>query len=762
MEKKTDNAIVREDAVENTDFGAEIKNRIISDEAIAEMDCSYNSASTEKPLDEQSLTATPKVAIDIFVIGDSIDESTKAEGDVPSIDESNGDICLSRGNVIETDSECDAEINTGNSDADAHVDNEQDDVITKESNDEAEHKASIVDDDNAIEHNFEITNNKYDVIEFEADDGNDHEDVEHKVTIIDDKTPYDDHIVTVIDEVTDASPDSETVSTTEALEGIPDLAEDAKAEADNAEKADESRGDTVELRAINDIEQILPAIHTQEAEKTASIAEREAYKADSYAGKTEDANNVIEDPEVKIIDDISENADGADIVRDSKEDNAGDAEATINDTDVGEADATIETNDEGEADATISNADEGTADATINDTEKNKEENVEISTADIEYDEDGFILEDEFSNIPESFFDEDIFDSDDASSISALLYDDDDDNAEAGIELNGSVSFSDLKLEMQRIKDEAKVLHATAEETEAIIEDSEHIDEDNAEGIEENDATNDEPDEGDVVPEEVDESKDDEPTDEPEAIPEKKRYFREIEKEEEEPTEADEEITEHIITIDHSRIREKSVPEGRFIDTVFEAVELFTFTILVVMMLLSFAFRHSAVSGDSMMPTFNDGDRLIVSSLFYSPKRGDVVVFDDRTNEGYDDEPIIKRIIALEGDTVKIEGGIVYVKLSGSDDFIVADYVNETNTPLRDMYEIVVPEGEMFVMGDNVNVSKDSRDPMVGTVKVESIIGKVILRFYATEEVESDETGESTKNGRIVFHTNFKTKKQGE
>jgi signal peptidase I len=160
-----------------------------------------------------------------------------------------------------------------------------------------------------------------------------------------------------------------------------------------------------------------------------------------------------------------------------------------------------------------------------------------------------------------------------------------------------------------------------------------------------------------------------------------------------------------------------------------------------------------------MMPTFNDGDKLIVSNLFYEPQRGDVVVFNDKTNSGYDGTPIIKRIIALEGDIVKIEGGIIYVKESGKDNFSIVNYVEDMDIPHRDMEEVTVPQGEMFVMGDNVNLSKDSRDPMVGTIKVKSIIGKVILRFYAENLVYSEAEQKFKKNGRIVFDTDFITAK---
>ena len=368
-------------------------------------------------------------------------------------------------------------------------------------------------------------------------------------------------------------------------------------------------------------------------------------------------------------------------------------------------------------------------------------------------DDDEYVLEDEFSNIPESFVDDDIFGDDDTSSISALLYDEDDATAGVEFERHTSVSFSELKMQMQMIKDEAMERSTKKNEDaptetpeEEFAEEEEHAaeseidDEDGGEEVF--------PDEN-ITPEDIPH----------EADEEKISYIREVEKDADEETDdTDEYENEHIITIDRTRVRDKSVPEGRLIDTAFEIVEIFSFTILIILTLLTFVFRHTTVVGDSMLPTFEDGDRLIISSLFYRPDRGDIIVFDDRSNEGYNDEPIIKRIIGLEGDTVKIEGGVIYVKESGTEDFSIVDYgIDGMDIPAKDMNEIVVPEGEIFVMGDNVNNSLDSR--MVGTIKKESILGKVILRFYTWDSVYSDETGEYITKGRIVFDTRFDNKK---
>ncbi len=172
---------------------------------------------------------------------------------------------------------------------------------------------------------------------------------------------------------------------------------------------------------------------------------------------------------------------------------------------------------------------------------------------------------------------------------------------------------------------------------------------------------------------------------------------------------------------------EKYNPEKpRKIDTVFEIVELFIMTLVAVMVVTSLFFRHSVVDGSSMQNTLQDGDHLIISSFLYTPDYGDIVVFED--TESATRKALVKRVIGLEGDTVEIKSdGSVYVNgvlIEESyvyiDDY-VENYVDRENT-------WTVGEGEVFVLGDHRNVSADSRK--FGTIDVDTILGKAILRFY--------------------------------
>ena len=156
------------------------------------------------------------------------------------------------------------------------------------------------------------------------------------------------------------------------------------------------------------------------------------------------------------------------------------------------------------------------------------------------------------------------------------------------------------------------------------------------------------------------------------------------------------------------------------------ALAKFVFTVAIVLFISSFFFRHSEVDGGSMDNTLSDGEHLILYDLFYTPKRGDIVVFEDYSLDKK--IPIVKRVIGIEGDTVRVENenGVSVVYLNG-------ERLDESYT-LTDDYdshpsgEWTVGEGELFVLGDHRNVSWDGRS--FGTIDSNSVLGMVVLRFY--------------------------------
>lgn len=171
----------------------------------------------------------------------------------------------------------------------------------------------------------------------------------------------------------------------------------------------------------------------------------------------------------------------------------------------------------------------------------------------------------------------------------------------------------------------------------------------------------------------------------------------------------------------------------RAVDKKFDMIELFVFTLVIIMLLTTFVFKHSIVEGGSMQNTLQPGDHLIISDLFYKPKQYDLIVFQDVNLKcgaiTYND-PIVKRIIATEGqvvevinmETIYVDGVLVpreYALVDGPE----SEY-RENMYP----FTTTVPEGEVFVMGDHRNASDDSR--YFGTIKEEAILGKVLFRIY--------------------------------
>ena len=143
--------------------------------------------------------------------------------------------------------------------------------------------------------------------------------------------------------------------------------------------------------------------------------------------------------------------------------------------------------------------------------------------------------------------------------------------------------------------------------------------------------------------------------------------------------------------------------------------------LVICVALFIFAVRVIDVSGSSMVPTLRDGDKMIVSDLFYKPKYGDIVVF--KTDKYDPDRALVKRVIATEGQEISLDfdRGVVYI--DGSP--IEEDYIAElTTTKLDFIGPQTVPEGCVFVMGDNRNASTDSRKKEIGMVDERMILGR--------------------------------------
>ena len=165
--------------------------------------------------------------------------------------------------------------------------------------------------------------------------------------------------------------------------------------------------------------------------------------------------------------------------------------------------------------------------------------------------------------------------------------------------------------------------------------------------------------------------------------------------------------------------------EGR---DLYEWVQALVCSVLAVVLLFTFVVRLIGVDGHSMVPTLQDGDRLLVLNSLWDDdyQYGDIVVLRKDT---FMEEPIVKRVIATEGQTVDIDfaAGNVYV----DGELLEEDYINEpTYVEEGTEFPLTVPEGSIVVMGDNRNHSSDSRSSDLGTVDTRYVIGRAVFLLF--------------------------------
>jgi len=178
-----------------------------------------------------------------------------------------------------------------------------------------------------------------------------------------------------------------------------------------------------------------------------------------------------------------------------------------------------------------------------------------------------------------------------------------------------------------------------------------------------------------------------------------------------------------------------SVPENEGImESVYEWTGLLVFSLVAFLLLATFVFRSVSVDGSSMLSTLINGERLLVTSYPYTPQRGDIVIV-SRENRA----PLVKRIIAVGGDVLIIDADEHKVYLNGDEliepyvyDSLQADgsYSDESDFWAKSSHW-EVPQGHVFVMGDNRRWSSDSRD--IGYIENHRIIGKAFFRLFPFE-----------------------------
>lgn len=153
--------------------------------------------------------------------------------------------------------------------------------------------------------------------------------------------------------------------------------------------------------------------------------------------------------------------------------------------------------------------------------------------------------------------------------------------------------------------------------------------------------------------------------------------------------------------------------------------------LVALILIFTLVGRIIGVDGSSMVPTLHHGDMLILQSLGYKPRQNDVVVL---TKESFMEQPIVKRVIAVGGQTVDIDytENTVYVDGVALDE----PYINELMEDLgpESITHAEVPEGSIFVMGDNRNHSSDSRSPRLGVVDERYVLGRALMVLLPVQD----------------------------
>ena len=184
-----------------------------------------------------------------------------------------------------------------------------------------------------------------------------------------------------------------------------------------------------------------------------------------------------------------------------------------------------------------------------------------------------------------------------------------------------------------------------------------------------------------------------------------------------------------------------SAPKRSLTARILEDVEIVVSSACIVLLIFTFLFRLCSVNGNSMNQTLKNGDRLIVSSLPYTPKRGDIIVFHETGK--YYNEPLVKRVIATGGEWLDINFETWEVRVADNDAMENAITIEEPYRYLdpskiyhHKNIHIQIPDGFLFVMGDNRYNSSDSRSPSVGLVDERKVLGKVACRIYPVQAIE--------------------------
>ncbi len=177
------------------------------------------------------------------------------------------------------------------------------------------------------------------------------------------------------------------------------------------------------------------------------------------------------------------------------------------------------------------------------------------------------------------------------------------------------------------------------------------------------------------------------------------------------------------------------------VNNLFYWVQTLVYAVVAIVLVFTFVGRLTRVEGNSMLNTLHNGDMLLLQSIGYEPKVGDVVVLNKTTDETralLGGDAIVKRVVAVGGQTVRIDynTSTLYVDEQAVDEPYVREFMHLRFGPYSGQTPFVVPEDSVFVLGDNRNESTDSRQEMLGPVHKDYILGRAVCILFPFSDMK--------------------------